>query len=194
MRRPKIAVCEICVKWNFATSAVHIHPDIQVEISRPAPLHTGCQATARVVACALSATPGEPCARGGLEGRLARLISFDIDGTLETGNPPGVITMRMVRDVMACGYIVGSCSDRPISSQKRMWAEHGINVGFTSLKHRLDGVKERFAADEYYHVGDTEVDRHYAGLSGFRFIPVQEVSTGDGWLPHLAREAYGGLQ
>ena len=125
---------------------------------------------------------------------MHRLISFDIDGTLETGNPPGAITMRMVREVKAHGYIVGSCSDRPISVQQRMWEDQGIVVDFTALKHRLDGVKARFAADEYYHVGDTEVDRHYAGLSGFAFIPVQDVSSGDGWLPHLALETYGGPQ
>lgn len=125
---------------------------------------------------------------------MDRLISFDIDGTLETGNPPGLITMHMVRQVKAHGYIVGSCSDRPISSQRRMWEDQGIGVDFTALKHRLDGVKARFAADEYYHVGDTEVDRHYAGLSGFEFIPVQEVSTGEGWLPHIARGKHGGAR
>lgn len=125
---------------------------------------------------------------------MDRLISFDIDGTLETGNPPGVITMGMVREVKARGYIVGSCSDRPISAQQRMWEEHGIAVDFTVLKHRLDGVKAQFAADEYYHVGDTEVDRHYAGLSGFAFIPVQGVSPDVGWLPHLDHEENGGAR
>ena len=150
--------------------------------------------TARVVVCPQTKTPRDTFGRGSWESRLDRLISFDIDGTLETGNPPGVITMRMVREVKAHGYIVGSCSDRPISAQQRMWEEQGIGVDFTSLKHRLDGVKAQFAVDEYYHVGDTEVDRHYAGLSGFEFIPVQDVSPARGWLPHLAREENGGLR
>ena len=125
---------------------------------------------------------------------MNRLISFDIDGTLETGNPPGVITMDMVRQVKAHGYIVGSCSDRTISAQRRMWEEQGIGVDFTAPKQGLDAVKARFASDEYYHVGDTEVDRHFAGLSGFEFIPVQEVSTGEGWLPHIARDKHGGTR
>ncbi len=35
--------------------------------------------------------------RANLGGRLAKLISFDMDGTLEGGEQPGGITMNMVR-------------------------------------------------------------------------------------------------
>ena len=45
------------------------------------------------------------------------LISFDIDGTLEVGDPPGVLTMAMVKRAQAQGSVIGSCSDRPISTQ-----------------------------------------------------------------------------
>jgi hypothetical protein len=41
------------------------------------------------------------------------VLSFDIDGTLELGDPPGGITMEMVRRAHELGYLVGSCSDRP---------------------------------------------------------------------------------
>ena len=43
------------------------------------------------------------------------LISFDIDGTLELGDPPGVPTMDMVRLVQEKGFLIGSCSDRTLS-------------------------------------------------------------------------------
>ena len=46
------------------------------------------------------------------------LISFDIDGTLEVGDPPGVLTMEFVRKTQEAGILVGSCSDRPISGQR----------------------------------------------------------------------------
>jgi hypothetical protein len=101
---------------------------------------------------------------------VAPLISFDIDGTLAVGDPPGVISPEMVRQVKARGFLIGSCSDRPVSFQERLWERLEIAVDFTVLKHRLADVKARFAAEAYYHIGDTDVDHHYAGQAGFRFL------------------------
>ena len=101
---------------------------------------------------------------------MARLISFDIDGTLETGDPPGYITMARVREALELGYIIGSCSDRPVSNQQRMWEAHGIAVAFTVLKHHLDRVRAEFSAEEYVHIGDTNMDRHYAERNGFAYF------------------------
>ena len=101
---------------------------------------------------------------------MAKLISFDIDGTLEVGDPPGCITLARVRKALELGYIIGSCSDRPVSHQQRMWMEHGISVSFTVLKHQLDRVKAEFRAEQYYHIGDTNMDRHYAERNGFAYF------------------------
>ncbi|MCH8894395.1 MAG: HAD family hydrolase [Chloroflexi bacterium] len=105
---------------------------------------------------------------------MAILISFDIDGTLEVGDPPGGVTMEMVRQAQGLGCLIGSCSDRTVSEQRRIWRDHGIEVEFTVLKHRLKEVKERFPADEYYHVGDTEIDRRASLQAGFNFLPVED--------------------
>jgi len=105
---------------------------------------------------------------------LAKLISFDIDGTLEVGDPPGGITMEMVRQAQSLGYLIGSCSDRTVSEQQRIWRDHGIAVDFTVLKHRLEEVKQRFPAEEYYHVGDTETDRRVSLQAGFSFLSVND--------------------
>ena len=99
-----------------------------------------------------------------------KLISFDIDGTLEVGDPPGLITMDMVRQAKHLGCLIGSCSDRPLSDQRRIWEMHHIIVDFTVLKHRLAEVKARFQADIYYHFGDTDMDHFYANQAGFRFV------------------------
>ena len=101
---------------------------------------------------------------------MAKLISFDIDGTLEVGDPPGAVTMDMVRQAQSDGYLIGSCSDRTISNQERIWKEHGIVVAFTVLKQKLVDLKERFPAEEYYHIGDSAIDRYVSGQAGFHFL------------------------
>jgi len=101
---------------------------------------------------------------------MAKLISFDIDGTLEVGDPPGYITMAKVRQALELGYIIGSCSDRTVGQQQRMWEQHAIPVAFTVLKHHLDRVRSEFSAERYYHIGDTNIDRQYAERAGFSFL------------------------
>ena len=101
---------------------------------------------------------------------MVTLVSFDIDGTLEVGDPPGIVTIALVKTAKRLGYMVGSCSDRPISHQKSLWERLRITVDFTVLKHELATVKARFAAAAYYHIGDTDVDDYYATGAGFRFL------------------------
>ena len=100
----------------------------------------------------------------------ATLVSFDLDGTLEIGEPPGLVTIALVRMAKDLGYVIGSCSDRPISYQEDMWATLEITPDFTVLKHRLEDVKARFAATTYYHIGDTDTDERFALAAGFRFL------------------------
>ena len=101
---------------------------------------------------------------------MARLISFDIDGTLEVGDPPGYITMDMVRQAQSLGFIIGSCSDRTVRNQQEIWQKHDIAVEFTVLKHQMEQVKQDFDAAEYYHIGDTNLDRQYAERAGFAYL------------------------
>jgi hypothetical protein len=112
------------------------------------------------------------------------LISFDIDGTLEVGDPPGLISVEMVRQVKRIGCLIGSCSDRPISYQQRMWSRLQIAADFTVLKHRLADVKTRFPAEGYYHIGDTDVDHSFASKAGFRFFRA-DATVLQAWGPEL---------
>ena len=112
---------------------------------------------------------------------MATLVSFDIDGTLEAGDPPGPVTMGTVRRAQAHGCIIGSASDRPLPVQQAIWDRHGIKVSFVSTKQGLPEVKSRFPADEYFHVGDTELDQQFALAAGFCFLWMDDGKT-EPWL------------
>jgi len=112
------------------------------------------------------------------------LVSFDIDGTLEVGDPPGIVTLAMIRRAKSLGYLIGSCSDRPIRYQEELWARVGISADFAVLKHRLADVKARFLAAAYYHIGDTDVDDHMAMRAGFRFLKA-DAAAHRSWGPEL---------
>ena len=105
-----------------------------------------------------------------------QLISFDIDGTMVFGSPPGTIELDVIRRCKEMGIVVGSASDRPISNQIQLWQEHEIEVDFVSLKHKLDEIKERFGdVTRHLHIGDTEMDRYFAKQAGFNFHFVHEL-------------------
>ena len=104
------------------------------------------------------------------------VISFDIDGTLEVGEPPGLVTIAMVRQAQRRGHVIGSCSDRTLSFQAALWQRLQVRVDFTALKHRLADVRARFPATAYYHIGDTETDQAMARQAGFHFLHADAVA------------------
>jgi hypothetical protein len=115
---------------------------------------------------------------------VGTVVSFDIDGTLDVGEPPGIITAAAIRIARRLGYVVGSCSDRPLTHQREIWSRLELHPDFTVLKHRLAEVKAAFTATAYYHIGDTDIDEHFAGLAGFRFLRADAVSL-RAWGPQL---------
>ena len=122
--------------------------------------------------------------RSGICAAVITLVSFDIDGTLEVGNPPGIITISMVRSARDRGYVIGSGSDRPLSYQQLVWDRLAIVPDFTVLKHRLAEVRARFAAQAYYHIGDTDVDALFATGAGFQFLRA-DAAAHEAWGPRL---------
>jgi len=112
------------------------------------------------------------------------VVSFDIDGTLWAGDPPGPIPLDVVRAVAAQGCVIGSASDRPRSNQQELWDSHGVDVHFVGGKHHLPEVKQRFDAGRYVHIGDTDVDEHFARQAGFEFVWVDRLHEAVGpWTP-----------
>jgi len=103
------------------------------------------------------------------------LVSLDIDGTLELGDPPGPVTLAFVRAVKARGHLVGSSSDRTVAEQRRMWVEAGITPDFVGHKHHLPETIQAFTATRLVHIGDTHVDEYYATLAGFEYFDCHDV-------------------
>ena len=109
---------------------------------------------------------------------MAILISFDIDGTMEVGDPPGPLTMDMARNAQKNGFLIGSCSDRPPSAQRAIWEQANIVADFVIPKHMLADVKANFEAERYFHIGDREdLDRQNAIRAGFEFLWPDEAAS-----------------
>lgn len=99
------------------------------------------------------------------------IISFDIDGTMEFGDPGGVLTREHVLGYRAQGALVGSASDRPESTQLLLWRTYGLEPDFVVLKHRMVGLREQFPdADAFWHVGDGSLDQRMSRQAGFTFF------------------------
>ena len=119
---------------------------------------------------------------------LRILLSIDIDGTLETGDPPGPVTLEMVKRAKELGCIVGSASDRSVTGQHNMWEKAGIEVDFCVNKHLLSDIKQRFEADYYLHMGDRNLDEQFAREAEFSFMWQDEAAT-EPWLAMLDQPA-----
>ncbi|MBI2868049.1 MAG: hypothetical protein HYX97_06915 [Chloroflexi bacterium] len=109
-----------------------------------------------------------------------KLISFDIDGTMSFGSPPGVIVVELALMERTQGNLIGSASDRTVSDQQRLWAAHGVTPDFTILKHTMAQLKQQFSASAYWHIGDGDMDQLFAVKAGFRFfLPKDYLHTRD---------------
>ena len=116
--------------------------------------------------------------------RPSVLVSFDIDGTLEAGDPPGPIEFALVADAVERGYIVGSSSDRTLEEQRRIWAAAGITVDFICHKQNLREATSGFDCVRRIHIGDTSHDEYHAKLAGFEFhyVTAMPGQSEPGWI------------
>ena len=112
------------------------------------------------------------------------MVSFDIDGTLEVGDPPGPISLECVREAHRRGHVIGTSSDRTVAEQRRLWERLGIEADFVGHKHHLHETKARFDCVRLVHIGDTHVDEYYAKLAGFEFFYADQVPEpgSEGWI------------
>jgi len=115
---------------------------------------------------------------GAAPGVARYLVSFDIDGTLEVGDPPGPISLDVVRSVQRSGHLIGSSSDRTLGEQRSMWQRNEIEPDFVGHKHRLETLRS-FACARFIHIGDTLTDLQFAAAAGFHFWYADDLPLSD---------------
>lgn len=99
------------------------------------------------------------------------LVTFDIDGTMEFGDPVGTVDKQVIEFYRNNGVIVGSASDRTKSTQLNMWSQYGFEVDFAIVKHKIPELIEEYDQCElFWHVGDRPVDQQIAFNAGFTFF------------------------
>ena len=100
------------------------------------------------------------------------IISFDIDLTLRTGddyeeNIP-LIEPHAISRLQELGYVVGTCSDREPSDQRKTLQDLGQTPHFCIPKEMLDWTKQLIPAAAHLHIGDdAKRDRDIALRSGW---------------------------
>lgn len=109
------------------------------------------------------------------------IISLDIDDTVDLNDGyPAPISWAQVRELQGAGWMVGSCSDRAPSDQRRVWAEAGLKEAFAIPKELLHGLRRLHPELKIHHVGDnTERDELPAQRQGVGFIRHTDFRTAD---------------
>ena len=101
-----------------------------------------------------------------------RVISFDIDLTLQTQEDQEetatLIDPGEISRLQGLGYVVGTCSDRLPSDQRRTMTALGQEPHFCIPKEMLGWAKELIPGETHLHVGDdARRDREIALESGW---------------------------
>ena len=104
------------------------------------------------------------------------LISYDVDGTVSWGNPPGPITPEMIIDEVNFGNHVVGGSNHDIAVQDAEFRAHGIKLLMVCQKVGLSRAKEKWPnARRYIHVGDSvNDDGKAAKAAGFEYLTPEE--------------------
>ncbi|MFC7550460.1 hypothetical protein [Plantactinospora sp. GCM10030261] len=118
------------------------------------------------------------------------LLSLDIDGTLDCGNPSGRLCRQDALAAVEAGALIGSASDRTASDQVRVWAGWRVTPTFVVPKHGLAEVAARFPGWSRLHVGDGFVDWLEATRAGFDFLNVADLAATPWSLPAALQPWY----
>src|SRR5262249_53801898 len=111
------------------------------------------------------------------------VISLDLDGTLEFGDPPGAIAPALVRALQEAAFVVGSASDRTVLDQSRLWQRAGLQPDFVVVKHHLRHISSTYPGRRLVHIGDRFADYLEARNAGALFLHVESLSLQEWCMP-----------
>lgn len=103
-------------------------------------------------------------------GDAVSLISFDIDGTLEVGDPPELSLSAPSDERVTAATSSGVARTGTVRYQEELWAQHGVTMDFVIVKQGLLTIKSTFDIEQHLHIGDTDVDALIARQAGFSFL------------------------
>lgn len=117
--------------------------------------------------------------------KVTTLISFDVDGTLEVGQPAGAVSMELVDRLLALPICrVGltghweSAQAAGVDLEQFAWVSgsvtfdsHGGFLGCVRAKALVLGEAERgLLTRRRIHVGDTAIERRAAHAAGWSYL------------------------
>lgn len=111
------------------------------------------------------------------------IVSFDLDGTVWFGDPPGPIAAGLVTALQLSSAVVGSASDRTILDQRRLWQAVEIEPAFVVVKPQLRTIPARYADRLLVHIGDRFADQLEAVNAGAIFLHVATFTANE-WLDY----------
>ena len=97
------------------------------------------------------------------------VVAFDVDGTLEVGNPPGPIKLSELKRLKELGLVVGIVG--AFEKVKRIISD--LEFYYPGHPHKpkyLKEIKERYNPVIAIYVGDDDADRVAALSSGFIYV------------------------
>ena len=123
-----------------------------------------------------SATPTtSTCRPNESSSRVRIVVSIDIDGTMEFGEPPGPVTVALVQTLVAAGHVVGCArptARAPTSRTTWAGARHRAHVRRWQASPRT--VRERFACRALRTRRRHACRRALRGVAGFEFVTVDD--------------------
>jgi ribonucleotide monophosphatase NagD (HAD superfamily) len=109
--------------------------------------------------------------------RKSRVIAFDVDGTLEVGDPAGSIKLSALKDLKQQGYVVGVISNA--STRARVKDKFHDEADFFLTKGTTKAQSMKIVGkdfDQKLYVGNSAQDEKAAKKADWKYVNANQFS------------------